>query len=111
MNRLKEKYLNEVVPSLKEKYNYAQQKLSDLEADYTDFLNEILQQITEDKKYNFEEKFNSLLNISRQKLENEINKGFISLPKGCYITLEKKATEYILENIKAYFGKNIKYSG
>ena len=58
------------------------------------------------KKYNFEEKFNSLLHISRQKLENEINKGFVSLPKNCYITLEKKATEYILENIKGYFSKN-----
>ena len=58
------------------------------------------------KKYNFEEKFNSLLYISRQKLENEINKGFVSLPKNCYITLEKKATEYILENIKGYFSKN-----
>ena len=58
------------------------------------------------KKYNFEEKFNSLLHVSRQKMENELNKGFISLPKGCYITLEKKASEYILENIKGYFNKN-----
>ena len=39
-------------------------------------------------------------------MENELNKGFISLPKGCYITLEKKASEYILENIKGYFNKN-----
>ena len=58
------------------------------------------------KKYNFEEKFTSLLHKSRQKMENELNKGFISLPKGCYITLEKKASEYILENIKGYFNKN-----
>ena len=28
--------------------------------------------------------------------------GFVSVPKGCYIQLEKIAAEYVLENIKAH---------
>lgn len=58
------------------------------------------------KRYNFEEKFSSLLHSTKQKMEDEVNKGFVSLPKGCYITLEKKASEYILDNIKSYFSGN-----
>ena len=55
------------------------------------------------KKYNFEDKFTSLLHKTRKNLKNEIDNGFISLPKNCYITLEKEATKYILNNIKGYF--------
>ena len=32
--------------------------------------------------------------------------GFISLPKGCYIQLEKKAARYILDNIRASYGNS-----
>ena len=56
------------------------------------------------KKYRFEEKFAALLNNTRHNVETEIKQGFLSLPKGCYIQLEKKATEYILENISSSFG-------
>ena len=34
----------------------------------------------------------------------EVKKGFVSLPKGCYIQLEKKASKVILENIRRTFG-------
>ena len=57
------------------------------------------------KKYNFEDKFKAL--ISKPKaggLQKEIKSGFPSLPKGCFVQLEKKANEYILENIRASFG-------
>lgn len=56
------------------------------------------------KKYNFEEKFNALLTNTNHSVQHEIKKGFVSLPKGCYLQLEKKATEIILENIKKSFG-------
>lgn len=56
------------------------------------------------KKYNFEEKFAALLSNPTKSLEQEIKRGFISVPKGCYIYLEKKATNYILQNIKASYG-------
>ena len=56
------------------------------------------------KKYNFEEKFSSLLSNTRNSVRHELEKGFISVPKGCYIQLERKAEEYILENIKAANG-------
>lgn len=56
------------------------------------------------KKYNFEDKFAALLTNTARGVPREIKNGFTSLPKGCYIQLEKKAAKYILENIKASYG-------
>lgn len=56
------------------------------------------------KKYNFEDKFSALLSNSAKSFQKELKDGFISVPKGCYIQLEKKAQKYILENIRASFG-------
>ena len=56
------------------------------------------------KKYNFEEKFAALLANTNHSVQHEVKNGFVSLPKGCYIQLEKKATDIILENIKKSFG-------
>ncbi len=55
------------------------------------------------KNYRFEEKFRALLTNTTTSLEREIKNGFKSLPKGCFIELEQKATDYVLENIKASF--------
>ena len=56
------------------------------------------------KKYNFEDKFAALLSGESGNVQKEIKDGFISVPKGCYIQLEKKAAKYILDNIRASFG-------
>lgn len=56
------------------------------------------------KKYNFEDKFKALLYNTNRGVTREIKDGFISLPKGCYIQLEKTASKYILENIRASYG-------
>jgi hypothetical protein len=56
------------------------------------------------KKYNFEGKFEALLENTTKGVQREIKEGFISLPKGCYIQLEKKAKEYVLDNIRSAFG-------
>lgn len=56
------------------------------------------------KKYNFEDKFAALLSNTTKSVQREIKDGFISVPKGCYIQLEKKAQKYILDNIRASFG-------
>ena len=56
------------------------------------------------KKYNFEDKFAALLSNTTRSVTREIKDGFISAPKGCYITLEKKAAKYILDNICASYG-------
>ena len=56
------------------------------------------------KKYNFEDKFAALLSNTTRSVTREIKDGFISVPKGCYIQLEKKAAKYILENIRASYG-------
>jgi superfamily II DNA or RNA helicase len=56
------------------------------------------------KKYNFEDKFRALLENTTKSVQREVKEGFVSLPKGCYIQLEKKAKEYILNNIRSAFG-------
>lgn len=52
------------------------------------------------KNYDFEQKFKALIGKSKHSVEYSINNGFLNLPKGCYIHLEKQAKEYILRNIK-----------
>ena len=56
------------------------------------------------KKYNFEDKFAALLSNTSRSVTREIKDGFVSVPKGCYIQLEKKAAKYILDNIRASYG-------
>ena len=56
------------------------------------------------KKYNFEDKFAALLSNTTRSVTREIKDGFVSAPKGCYIQLEKKASKYILDNIRASYG-------
>lgn len=58
------------------------------------------------RKYNFEDKFAALLSNTTRSVSREIKDGFISLPKGCYIQLEKKAAKYILDNIRASYGNS-----
>lgn len=53
------------------------------------------------KRYNFEDKFAALLSNTDKNVEKEIKEGFASLPKGCFIQLEKRATEFVLENIRS----------
>lgn len=56
------------------------------------------------RKYNFEDKFAALLSNTTRGVTREIKDGFISLPKGCYVQLEKKAAKYILDNIRSSYG-------
>ena len=56
------------------------------------------------RKYNFEDKFAALLSNATRSVSREIKDSFVSVPKGCYIQLEKKAAKYILENIRASYG-------
>ena len=58
-------------------------------------------------KYRFENKFSALLTDSSKSVQKEIKNGFVHLPKGCYIQLEKKSKEYILANIKSSFSGKI----
>ncbi|HIU58395.1 MAG TPA: DUF3427 domain-containing protein [Candidatus Ornithomonoglobus merdipullorum] len=57
------------------------------------------------KKYNFEDKFAALLSNASKSLSKEIKEGFSSVPKGCYIHLEKLAKEYIYNNIRSSFDR------
>ena len=58
------------------------------------------------RRYNFEDKFAALLSNTTHSVSREIKDGFVSLPKGCYVQLEKKAAHYILDNIRASYGNS-----
>lgn len=53
------------------------------------------------KNYNFEDKFKALIGRTNHSVKHYLENGFLNLPKGCYIQLEKEAKEYILRNIKS----------
>ena len=58
-------------------------------------------------KYNFAGKFLALVRNRGTSIKDEIISGFMGLPRGCYIELERKAQDYILENIKkSYSSRN-----
>ena len=57
------------------------------------------------QKYRFENKFAALLSDPTKSIQTEIKNGFVSVPKGCFIQLEKMAQKYILENISKSIGK------
>lgn len=52
------------------------------------------------KSYKFSEKFRALIGKTRKSIEQYVKEGFVSLPKGCYIKLEKQTKEYVLRNLK-----------
>lgn len=54
------------------------------------------------KNYNFYEKFSSIARKKGKVLKEEIENGFITLPKGCHLHMEKQAKEYILRNINSF---------
>lgn len=56
------------------------------------------------RRYNFANKFSALLENTTKGVQREVKDGFISLPKGCFIQLEKIAREHILNNIRSAFG-------
>ncbi len=51
------------------------------------------------KNYRFADKFRALIGKTKKSVENYVKDGFVSLPKGCFIKLEKQAKEYVLRNI------------
>ena len=54
------------------------------------------------KNYNFYEKFSQIAKKKGKALKEEIESGFITLPKGCHLHMEKQAKEYILRNINSF---------
>ena len=56
------------------------------------------------KKYRFENKFNALLSDPSHSIQKEIRNGFTSVPKGCFIQLERIAQKHVLDSIKNNIG-------
>ncbi|MDE6291215.1 MAG: DUF3427 domain-containing protein [Muribaculaceae bacterium] len=52
------------------------------------------------KSYNYERRFRAIVGRSMKSISHEIQTGFKILPRGCSITMERQAQEYILQNIK-----------
>ena len=56
------------------------------------------------KEFNYTDRFRRLIGRTSMGVAEEIEKDFPHLPLGCHITLESKAKEYIMENIRASIG-------
>lgn len=56
------------------------------------------------KEFNYTDRFRRLIGRTSMSVAEELEKDFPHLPLGCHITLEAKAKEYILENIRAAIG-------
>ncbi|MGL6106202.1 DUF3427 domain-containing protein [Romboutsia sp.] len=54
------------------------------------------------RNYNFYEKFATVSKKKGKALKKEIESGFVTLPKGCHLHMEKQAKEYILRNINSF---------
>ena len=52
------------------------------------------------KNYDYASRFRALMGRTKTSVEDCVKKGFVFLPRGCSITMEKRAQEYILQNIK-----------
>ena len=52
------------------------------------------------QSYNYESRFRALVGRGNHSVEDEIKNGFLFLPRGCSITMERQAQEYILKNIR-----------
>lgn len=52
------------------------------------------------QNYKFADKYRALIGKTKKSVESYVKDGFVSLPKGCFIKLEKQAKEYVLRNIK-----------
>ncbi|MGN1381895.1 MAG: DUF3427 domain-containing protein [Eubacterium sp.] len=53
-----------------------------------------------DRHYNYSMKFRAMTGRRRKSVQKQVEEGFADLPRGCCIQLEKKARDYILENIR-----------
>lgn len=56
------------------------------------------------KKYSYEDKFSALLDSTEVNVQDQVEKGFSRIPRGCFIKLERKAKEWVLNNIKKSLG-------
>lgn len=52
------------------------------------------------KRYRFEEKFRALMDNTHKNVIAEIEQGFLHMPRGSFIQLERQAQSYVLENVR-----------
>ncbi len=52
------------------------------------------------KSYNYESRFRALVGRSQRSIKDEVKNGFTFLPRGCSITMEHQAQEWVLRNIQ-----------
>ncbi len=51
------------------------------------------------QSYNYESRFRALIGHSQRSIADEVKNGFTFLPRGCSITMEHQAQEWVLKNI------------
>lgn len=57
----------------------------------------------QNRKYRMAEKFSAILDSNAASLKKEIEHEFPHVPAGCFVQLEKKAQEAVLDNIENYY--------
>lgn len=63
------------------------------------------------ERYRFENKFAAIVDVAYMSVKSQIETGFVGLPIGCNITMERVAEQYILNNIKkAVLNRNVMLS-
>ncbi len=52
------------------------------------------------RRFDFESRFAAILEKTDKSMKQQIEEGFVSAPKGCYIQLERQAQTYVLDNVR-----------
>lgn len=52
------------------------------------------------KTYNYESRFRALIGRTQRSIKDEVKNGFTFLPRGCSITMEHMAQEWVLQNLQ-----------
>lgn len=58
----------------------------------------------QNRRFDFQSRFQALLEQTNESMESQVKHGFTAAPKGCYIHLERIAQEHVLDNIKDALG-------
>lgn len=59
----------------------------------------------QNRRFDFQSRFQALLEQTNESMESQVRHGFTAAPKGCYIHLERIAQQHVLDNIRDALGR------
>ncbi len=60
------------------------------------------------RQFRFDRRYRALVGGTRRTIEQQIERGFPSLPSGCMIQLDRQAQEAVLENVRSQLGVGVR---